>query len=528
MATPTGFKKWIVVITVITAAIMELIDTSIVNVALSQMSGSLGASIEDIAWVVTSYAIANVIIIPMTGFLARYFGRKNYYLGSIILFTLASYACGQSTGLVELIIFRFIQGVGGGALLSTSQALLFDSFPTNERPFASALFGMGVIVGPAFGPTLGGVIIDNFSWPLIFDINVPVGIVAGILVYLFVDKKPEEYNIDRKSIPIDIMGIVLLAVGIGCLQVVLEKGESEDWFHTQYITVLSIAAVVGLLGFIIWELRHKDPVVNLKVMGNKTLAFTTILTFIFGYGLFAAVFIYPVMVQRLMGYTPTMTGVSLIPGTLSAFFILPIVGKMMVKGVSPQLFVGIGFICYIAFCFWMASFNADASSWDFFHPLIIRGIGAAMLTVPLTNQAVMGLAPKDIPQGIAINNMMRQLGGAFGIAITNTYITNRVATHRADLVANVDNGFVATERLNQLTNFFISKGADLISAKNQALHMIDNIVNQQAALLSYQDAFRLVGIFFIICLPLIALVKRKTLSKEEAAEASKAASEAAH
>jgi DHA2 family multidrug resistance protein len=200
----------------------------------------------------------------------------------------------------------------------------------------------------------------------------------------------------------------------------------------------------------------------------------------------------------------------------------------MVKGVSPQIFVGVGFFCYIFFCFWMASFNADASGWDFFNPLILRGIGAAMLTVPLTNQAVMGLKPSDIPQGIAINNMMRQLGGAFGIAITNTYIANRGAVHRSDLIANVDNGTVATDRITQLTNFFASKGMALADAKDQALHMINNIVNQQGTLLSYQDAFRLVGIFFIICLPLIGLVKKKTLSKEEAAQAAKATAEAAH
>ncbi|UKJ05981.1 DHA2 family efflux MFS transporter permease subunit [Solitalea lacus] len=522
----SGFKKWIVVVTVISAAMMELIDTSIVNVALSQMSGSLGASIEDIAWVITSYAIANVIIIPITGFLARYFGRKNYYLGSIILFTVASYFCGQSTNLWELVFFRFVQGIGGGALLSTSQAILFDNFKVEERPLASALFGMGVIMGPAFGPTLGGIIIDNYSWPLIFDINIPFGIIAAILVYFFVDKKSEEYNIDRKSIRIDIVGIVLLAVGVGALQFVLEKGESEDWFQTSYISWTCVLAIIGIIGFILWELKTDNPVVNIRVMQNKTLAFTTVLTFILGYGLFAAVFIYPVMVQRIMGYTPTMTGMSLIPGTLSAFFILPIIGKAMTKGVSPKVFISLGFVAYIVFTFWMGSFTAEASSGDFFLPLIFRGLGVALLTVPLTNQAIMGLAPKDIPQGIAINNMMRQLGGSFGIALTNTYVANRVAVHRNDLISNVTEGnFLASERINQLTQAFYSKGFSFDVAKNQAMHVLDGMVTKQAFLMSYLDAFRLVGLFFVICIPLILLVKK---GKKPSEEAIKAAAEAAH
>src|SRR5215831_12955101 len=241
--------KYIIVITTVSAAVMELVDTSIVNVALNDMAGSLGVSIEDISWVITSYAIANVIIIPMTGFLAEYFGRRNYYIASMIIFTIASYMCAQSTGLVEIILWRFIQGIGGGALLSTSQAILFDAFEPQDRPIASGLFGMGLILGPTLGPTVGGYIIEHFNWPLIFMINIPIGIIATILAYTFVEKKPKEGK-KKAEIHVDYTGIGLLAAGIGCLQYVLERGEAEDWFSSNSIRISAVIAVVALIGFI--------------------------------------------------------------------------------------------------------------------------------------------------------------------------------------------------------------------------------------------------------------------------------------
>jgi len=246
-------KRFIITLTVVTAAVMELIDTSIVNVALSEMAGNLGATIEDIAWVVTGYAIANVIIIPMTGFLQSYFGRKNYYLASIILFTVASYACANSTSLWELVFFRFMQGIGGGALLSTSQGIFYDAWPPEKRGVASGLFGMGIIIGPTIGPTLGGYIVEHYSWPLIFTINIPIGIAAFILTTVFVEKKLNEFNINRSLIKVDYVGIIMLVVGIGALQTVLEKGESEDWFQTAYIGWLAVTAAVGLVGFVFWD-----------------------------------------------------------------------------------------------------------------------------------------------------------------------------------------------------------------------------------------------------------------------------------
>lgn len=522
---PKGFAKWIIVATVISATMLELIDTTIVNVALSQISGNLGATIEDASWVITAYAIANVIVIPMTGFLASYFGRKNYYLTSILIFTFSSYMCGMSGSLWELVAWRFLQGIGGGALLSTSQSILFDTFEISERPIASAIFGMGVIIGPTIGPTLGGVIVDNFHWSLIFDINVPVGIIAAFLVFSFIDKQENEYNIDRKAIKIDYIGIFLLIIWVGSLQYILEKGQSEDWFAAKHIVVLTIAAVVAFILFIWWELTTDAPAVNLKVLKNRTLAITTLLTFIMGLGIYCSMFVYPVWMQRVMNYTPTLTGESLFPGAVMAAVMMPMVGKMIQRGVPPKYLITGGFMMFAIFCFWMSTASPEAGVMFFFTPLLLRGVGSAMLSVPLTNQAVSGLTPMEMPQGIAINNMLRQLGGSFGIAFMNTYVASQYALHRTQLLTyvNSDNP-IAMEHLQQSANALAAKGMSAAQAQQGGLAMLEGLVNKHAYVLTYLDAFRFVGIFFVCVLPLMLFVKKRNLS----AAAMKEAAEHAH
>ncbi|RAJ10984.1 DHA2 family multidrug resistance protein [Chitinophaga skermanii] len=518
---PKGFKKFVIVATVISATMLELIDTTIVNVALSNISGNLGATIEDASWIVTAYAIANVIVIPMTGFLASYFGRKNYYLTSIIIFTFASFMCGNSTNLWELVAWRFIQGIGGGALLSTSQSILFDTYETSERPTASAIFGMGVIIGPTVGPTLGGYIVDSYHWSYIFDINIPVGILAAFLVYSFIDKQPYEYKIDRKKIKIDYIGIALLCLWVGSLQYILEKGQSEDWFQAKHIVVLTVVAVISFVGFVWWELKTDAPAVNLKVLKNRTLAITTVLTFIMGMGIYCSMFVYPVWMQQIMGFTPTLTGESLLPGAVVAAFMMPLVARAIMKGVAPKYLITCGFTIFAFFCFWMASASSEAGAEFFFIPLLLRGVGMAMLSVPLTNQAVSGLQPMEMPQGIAINNMLRQLGGSFGIAFMNTYVATQYATHRIQMLqyANSDNP-IAVNQLNQTAQSMIAKGVQPSAAHDVALKVMDGIVTKQAYVLTYLDAFRIVGIFFICVLPLMFFVKKRNLSKDAMKEAS--------
>lgn len=499
-------NRTILLVTVIAAAVMELIDTSIVNVALSHMSGNLGATLEDTSWVITSYAIANVIIIPITGFLATKLGRRNYYIGSIIAFTFFSFMCGQASNIWMLIAFRFLQGIGGGALLSVSQAIVYELFPKEKINVASALFGIGVFIGPTIGPTLGGYITEFYSWPWIFYINIPIGITAAAICYSLL----HEPLIKQTAGKVDWLGIFLLAIGVGSLQTVLERGEVDDWFDANYIVVLSVMAFFGLLLFIWWELRTKTPVVNLRVLRSKNLSVAAILTFVSGIGLFSSVFLTPVFSQRLLNFTPTQTGLLLLPGALLAIGGLMISAKLLQRGISPVVMITTGMLLFMLFSWQMSRLSLDANAADITVSLIWRAIGLAVITVPLASLAVSSLEPKDIPQGAALNNMMRQLGGSFGLAIVNTYLTQRNAVHRSDLVANIttDNP-LAVKRLADYTNLFISKGAGLLEAKARALRLMDLNVTKQSSLMSFDDAYLLIGVVFLISLPILLLASRR-------------------
>lgn len=516
---PTGLIRAMIVFTTISAAIMELIDTSIVNVALSQISGNLGATIEDTSWVVTAYAIANVIIIPMTGFLQRYFGRKNYYLTSIIIFTIASYMCGNANNLWVLVTWRFIQGIGGGALLSTSQGILFDAFEPKKRAMASGIFGMGIVLGPTIGPTLGGLIVDNYSWPLIFDINIPFGILAAVLTITFIDRKEDELNINRSAIKIDYFAIAMLVIGIGSLQYVLEKGQAEDWFEDTNIRILTFTAIIGLGTFIWRQLNVAMPIINLKVLKNRNLVASNVLTFVCGFGLFGSIFIFPVLVQRIMGYTPTEAGFSIVPGTIIGLFLMPIIGKTLGSGTPPIIYVVIGFISFILHGYTSSLATLDAGQMWFAIPQVFRGVGTACLTVPLINQAVVGLAPKDMPSGIALTNMLRQLGGAFGIAMMNTFVTQRFAVHRSDLLTNTAaNDPEMIQRIADSIQLFLSKGFNLLDAQKAAYRLIDGTITKQAYLLSYLDSFLLISLFFIATIPFLFMLRTQKTNKETLAK----------
>ncbi len=509
-----GFARAIIVITTVSAAIMELIDTSIVNVALAQISGNLGATIEDTSWGITSYAIANVIIIPLTGFLAKLFGRKRYYIASIIIFTIASYMCGQAGSLLTLILWRFIQGIGGGALLSTSQGILFDAFEPEKRAIAGGMFGMGIVLGPTIGPILGGIIVDNYSWPLIFNINIPFGIAATLLTLRFVDETEEEKNPDREKPKIDYMGIAFLAVGVGSLQYVLERGQSDDWFSDRTILILTILSATGLISFVYRQLTMDRPMIQLSLLKSRNLAASNILTFAVGFGLFGSVFIFPVLVQRVLGYTPTDAGFGLVPSAMVAIFVMPIIGKTVSSGTPPLVYVIIGFTFFILHGYASSLANLDAGLAFFFWPQVFRGLGTACLMVPLINQAVVGLTPQQMPSGIALTNMIRQLGGAFGIAVMNTYVTNRFAVHRNDLVSNLQtNDPDMLQRLAQYKAGAIQGGINALSSTDASYRILDLAVTKQSALQAYLDGFILISIFFICAIPFMFLLKTKKMDK---------------
>ena len=526
MTRPQGFAKFIIVITTITAAVMELLDTTIVNVALNQISGALGATIEDIAWVITSYAIANVIIIPMTGFLGEYFGRKNYYLGSMILFGIASYFCGMSETLWELVFWRFIQGIGGGALLSTSQAILFDAFEPEDRPMASGFFGMGIILGPSLGPVLGGYLVDNFHWSDIFLVNIPICIIAVVLTVVYIDRKEGE-GANRRNMEIDYLGIIFLMVTVGALQFMLEKGESEGWFDSKLINICAFLFVTGLAAFIYRETSIDQPVVNLRIFKNQTFTMSSIFTLVGGFGLFTSVFVYPIMVQRINGLTPTETGLSLMVPTFLGVFLFPMIGRFLSKGGKPLPFMISGILIYIIFGFVGGESTSDMGRWDFFPMQMLRVIGVSFLQMPLINQAVAGLKPNEYAAGISLTNMIRQLGGAFGIAVANNYATTRATQHRSDLLSNITaENPLFQQRWQGLSQTMAQKTGQFIESGNIAYKQIDLMVTKQAYYLAYLDTFRLVSIIFILIFPFVFLIKTPKKTTVDVAKLAKASEEA--
>lgn len=500
-----GVRKWIIVVTVILSSVIELIDTTIVNVSLPQMMGNLGATLDEIAWVVTAYVFANVIVVPMASWLSVVFGRRNYFAGSILLFTVASFFCGHATSLWEMVLFRFLQGAGGGALMATSQSILVETFPPEELGFATGLFGLGVVVGPTIGPTLGGWITDNYSWPWIFYVNIPIGILATILSFTFI-RDPHE---KREVSSIDWSGIMLLIIGVGSLQIVLDRGERDDWFAANYIVVLTIVAAIGIAFFIWRELTAEHPVVDLRVLRNRSLAVGTLFTFIHGFGLYASVFIFPVFVQQLLGFTALQTGLIMLPSSLTTAVMMPFVGRIIRRGFSPQIIVVCGFLIFFAFTWMLSQSTLASGEADFFWPLILRGFGLSMLFVPFTTLALSSLQGKDIHQGTGLTNMMRQLGGSLGVAVIATFIEHRSWAHRQDLLRYITPyDFPLRQRMSMIIHGLMAHGSTFAEAQHQAFAAIEGTVSRQAFLLTYMDAFRAIGVFFLCCMPLLLLFKR--------------------
>jgi DHA2 family multidrug resistance protein len=500
-----GARKWIITVTVILSAVIELIDTTIVNVSLPQMMGNLGVTLDEIAWVVTAYVFANVIVVPMASWLATLFGRRNYFAGSIVVFTVASFFCGRATSISELVCFRFLQGAGGGALMATSQSILIEAFPPEELGFATGLFGLGVVVGPTIGPTLGGWITDNFSWPWIFYVNIPIGTLATLLTLTFIRDAHEPRRIGA----VDWWGIVLLVLGVGSLQVVLDRGERDDWFAATHIVVLSLVAVVGIGAFIWRELTTEHPVVELRVLKNRQLAIGTLFTFIYGFGMYASVFIFPVFVQNLLGFTALQTGLILLPSSLTAAVMMPLIGRLLQRGFPAQMMNALGFLTFFAFTWALSESTLASGPADFFWPLILRGVGLSLLFVPFTTLALSTVRGTDVHQATGLTGMMRQLGGSFGVAIVATFVQHRAWAHRQDLLQHITPyDFAVRQRLDLIITGLMHHGSSFLAAQRQAYQAINGIVSRQAFLLTYMDAFRTIGVFFLCCLPLLLLFKR--------------------
>lgn len=504
-----GSRRVIITVTAIICALLEIVDTTIVNVALNDMKGNLGATTSEVGWVITAYAIGNVIIVPMTSWLSQQFGRRNYFAASIILFTICSFLCGNSSTIAELVIFRFLQGVGGGALLVTSQTIITESYPREKRGMAQAIYGMGVIVGPTLGPPLGGFITDNYSWPYIFYINIPLGVIATLLTLQFV--RSPRYSVKSAVKDIDWGGIALLALFVGSLQYILEKGHDDDWFADKTIIFLTIVAVFGAFFFIWREMTFRNPVVNLRALKNGNLRVGTILSFIMGFGLYGSTFIIPLYTQATLGWTATQSGMLMVPAALTTAFLMPVIGRLLQAGAKQQILAAMGMLMFFFFCFWGYKILTPNTGKDaFFWMLIFRGIAMAFLFIPVTTLSLSTLKGKEIGDGAAFTGMMRQLGGSFGIALITTFMSQQLMEHRSVLVSKLDvNSAMVQQRVAGLQQSFIAKGDASNNALQKAYTVIDYSVTKQAMVLSYMDVFLYIGLIFLICVPFVLMIKNK-------------------
>ena len=514
-----GSRRVIITITAIFCALLEIVDTTIVNVALNNMRGSLGATLTEVAWVITAYAIGNVIIVPMTSWLSQQFGRRNYFAASIILFTICSFLCGNATGIWELVAFRFLQGIGGGALLVTSQTIITESYPPAKRSMAQAIYGLGVIIGPTLGPPLGGYIVDHFSWPYIFYINIPIGVIATLLTLQFV--RSPKYGEKSVGRDIDWLGIGLLAITVGALQYVLEKGQDDDWFNSSTILYLVVVSFLGLFFFIWRETTFRNPIVELRVLKNGNLRVGTILSFIMGFGLYGSTFIIPLYTQSTLGWTAQQAGMLMVPAALTTAVMMPVIGKLLQKGIPQQYLVAAGMILFSIFTFWgYFILTPDTDSSNFFWMLIMRGFALGMLFIPITALSLSTLRGQEIGQGAAFTGMMRQLGGSFGVALITTFMARQNMIHRNNLVSRLDtNNPTVQQKVQVIQQNFIHKGIPADVALKDSYASLDHMVSKQASVLSYMDVFFYLGLMFLICVPFVLMVKGNKKKKLDLGEA---------
>ncbi|WP_158800182.1 DHA2 family efflux MFS transporter permease subunit [Pedobacter sp. L105] len=506
-----GTRRMIITLVAMLCAILELLDTTIVNVALNDLQGNLGATLSEVSWVVTAYSIGNVIVIPMTSWLSRQFGRRNYFAASILIFTLFSFLCGQATGILELAFFRFLQGIGGGALLATSQTIITESYPAEKRGQASVIFMMSVIVGPAMGPLLGGYIIDHYSWPLIFFINIPLGILAIPLTLQYV--RSPKYADKMPADQVDWLGIILLATFVGSLQYVLEKGQEDDWFSDHTIIILSVIAGLGMICFIWRELIYPHPIVSLKVLKNGNLAAGTVFSFIYGFGSYGSTFIVPLFTQSQLNWPATDAGLLVCLTSLSSLLIFPLTNKLLKMGVKPQYMMGTGMLIFFINCYMSSKILTPETGFGvFFYVLIFRYFGLNMILLSISAIAFSTLKTKEIAEGAAFTGMLRQLGGSFGIAIITTFIARRNVFHRTSLVSHLSpNDPQIIERLHQLTQNFKAHGLNNDIAIRSALKLLDVTVDKQSTLLSYMDVYIVIGFLFLACIPFVLCIKSKKI-----------------
>jgi DHA2 family multidrug resistance protein len=499
-------NKWLITITVMLPTIMEIVDTSVANVALPHMQGSLNVSTDEITWVLTSYLVANAIVLPMTGWLSRMFGRKRFLITCIVFFTLASFLCGAAPNLGALIFFRILQGAAGGALVPNSQAILMETFPPKEQGMAMAIFGIGAMFGPIIGPALGGYVTDQLNWRWIFYINIPIGVIAVIMAAAYL--VDPEYLRNRQKVSIDYWGLALLVLGFGSLQIVLDKGHQEDWFDSAFIVAFTIVAVISLVLLVVVELRHKQPIVNLRLFRIVSYSAGNFLMFVFGFCLYSAIMLIPLLLQTLMGYDATLAGMVLAPGGIITLCTMPFVGAALSRGVEGRRIVFCGLCIGATAMFIMQGFTLEASYWDFVWPRMVLGLGLGMIFVPLTTTTLAAIPKPEMGNATGMYNLLRNIGGSVGIAVSATLVARFSKLYENTLVAHVQpTNPLFQKKFEVLSQAVVARGVPPSEAEQTALAMIYNMVSRQAGILAFNHTFWILGIAFLLVIPCLLLLR---------------------
>ena len=498
-------NKWLIAVAVMLATILEVLDMTIANVALDHIRGSLSAGVDEAAWVMTSYIIGNAIVIPLTGWLSSVFGRKRFFLFCIATFTVSSLFCGSAPNLTSLVFFRVIQGLSGGVMMPLSQAILMETFSAREQPMAMAVWGLGMMLGPIMGPIVGGWITDNYSWRWIFYINIPMG---GIAFFLLAAILVDPHYIKRAQMHIDWFGIALLVIGMGCMQVALDKGERLDWFDSNFIITLSVVSALSLFLFVFRELRTPTPIIDLRVLRNRSFAVGTVFTTIVMFGLYGTYILIPLYCQLISGYTPFLAGQVLSIQSLGTFASIMLAGRLF-HWFDPRLLVALGCVSAGIGTWDMTYFNPDTDFWSIALPGFLRGVGSGLIFVPMTTLTLAAVAKEQMGNASALYNMVRTIGGGIGIALLIAFLSQGAQTHQAYLTAHVH---PYNQELMQRF-MVVNSGAipSLAGSSLQAdtfLHMLYGEVQRQAMLMAFVDDFRLIAFLFFLVMPLVFLMRR--------------------
>ncbi len=501
-------NPWIIAITVTLATFMEVLDTSIANVALPHIAGSLSAGQDESTWILTSYLVSNAIVLPLSGWLSSIMGRKNFYMSCVALFTISSFMCGLAPNLATLIFFRVLQGAGGGGLQPSEQAILADTFAPAKRGMAFAIYGVAVVTAPAIGPTLGGWITDNFTWRWIFFINIPVGILSILLTSRLIQDPPYLRRRKLSETKIDYIGLGFVALGLGTLQVVLDKGQRDDWFESHFILILTIISVISLVFVIFWEWKHKDPIIDLHLFRDRTFGISNLLMFMLGFALLGSTLLLPLFMQTLLGYTAERSGMALMPGGFTIMFLLPLVGFLLSR-YTPRWMLVFGLVVLSASLFHMAGFDLQMDFRNAAIARVMQAVGMAFLFVPINTAAYAYLPREKNNAASGLMNLARNIGGSVGISLVTTMLDRRTQVHTNDLSHNLSPSNPAfRSALQGAAQAMQAHGASAAFATRQAYALIAGTVHRQATMLAYLDDFRFLGVAILCMVPIVFLMKK--------------------